>query len=267
MFLVFAFLYAPILVLAMFSFNGSKSRIVWTHFTFDWYKMLFSNQAILSAAENTLIIALVAAAISTVLGTAASFGIRKSRKWIKRIVMNVTNLPMINPEIVTGVSMMMLFVTIYKYTGFLKPGIGTLIIAHTTFCLPYVILSVMPKIRQLDENIYEAARDLGCGSTKSFLKVILPQITSGIITGAIMAFTISLDDFVISYFVGSTTQTLPMAIYSMTRKRISPEVNALSTIFFGVILFLLIIVNFRELKEKQETKGKKQRIKGRNQKN
>jgi spermidine/putrescine transport system permease protein len=249
--IIFIFLYAPIFVLIAFSFNDSKSRVVWSGFTFKWYHRLFENQEILSAFYNTLVIASVSAVIATVLGTIASVGIISSKKWQRKIIMNVTNLPMINPEIVTGVSLMLLFVFLYNHLGLLKPGLLTLILAHTTFCLPYVILSVMPKLRQMDSNIYEAAMDLGCHPLQAFYKVVLPQIMPGIITGMIMSFTMSIDDFVISYFTSGTTQTLPITVYSMTRKIISPEINALSTVLFSVVFILLIVINLRQVKDKE----------------
>lgn len=249
--LIFLFLYAPIFVLIAFSFNNSKSRIVWSGWTFKWYEKLFSNQEIFSAFYNTLIVATVAAIVATVLGTVAAVGIMKTRKWQKQIIMNITNLPMINPEIVTGVSMMLLFVFLYNKFGILKPGLLTLIFAHITFCLPYVILSVMPKLRQMDPHIHEAAQDLGCSPLQSFFKVVLPQITPGIITGLIMSFTMSIDDFVISYFAGGSVQTLPIAVFAMTRKIVSPEINALSTLLFVVVFALLIVINLRQENEKR----------------
>lgn len=249
--LIFLFLYAPIFVLMTFSFNNSKSRVIWSGFTFRWYTRLFENTEILSAFYNTIIIASVSAVIATILGTAAAVGIAKSKKWTKRLMMNVTNLPMINPEIVTGVSLMLLFVFLYNKFGILKPGLLTLIISHTTFCLPYVILSVMPKFRQMDSHIYEAAMDLGCSPVGAFFKVVMPQIMPGIITGMIMSFTMSIDDFVISYFVGGMTQTLPIAVYSMTRKIVSPEINALSTLLFLSVFILLIVINVRQARDKK----------------
>lgn len=248
--LVFAFLYLPILVLMVFSFNNSKSRSVWAGFTFRWYHRLFQNSEILSAFSNTLLIAFVASLVATILGTMASVGVIRSKKWTRRLLMNITNLPMVNPEIVTGVSLMVLFVSVYNMSGLLEPGVTTLIIAHTTFCLPYVVLSVLPKFRQLDPNLYEAAQDLGCNPTSAFFKVILPEIMPGIITGFIMSFTMSIDDFVISYFTSGTTKTLPITIYSMTRKMVSPEINALSTLLFGLIFVLLVAVNVRQIKDK-----------------
>ena len=250
---IFLFLYAPIVVLIIFSFNDSStmSRSVWSGFSLKWYTKLFQDTMILDALRNTLIIALIAAIVSTVLGTAAAIGIGGMNKWMKHVVMNVTNLPMVNPEIVTGVSLMLLFVFVARSLGNLSLGMLTLIFAHITFCLPYVILSVLPKLRQMDSHLYEAAQDLGCNPIGAFFKVVLPEIMPGVVTGMIMAFTLSIDDFVISYFTSGTTQTLPIYIYSMTRKRISPEINALSTLLFGTIIVLLLIVNFRQFKDKK----------------
>lgn len=251
MFLVFLFLYAPIFVLIIFSFNNTEtaSRTVWSGFTLKWYKMLFEDRLILEALRNTIIIAICAAVFSTILGTLAALGINSMKKMPKKVMMNITNFPMVNPEIVTGVSMMLLFVFAVGLMGASSLGMVTLIMAHITFCLPYVILSILPKLRQMDPNLFEAAQDLGCPPVKAFFKVVLPQITSGIVTGAIMAFTLSIDDFVISYFTSGTTQTLPIYIYSMTRKRISPEINALSTLLFAFVLLLLIIINVRQKKD------------------
>ena len=244
--LIFLFLYAPLVVLITFSFNESKSRSVWTGFSLKWYAKLFADKEILRALLNTVVVAVVASILATIIGTLACFGILKMKKWSKKLVMSVNNLPIVNPEIVTGVSLMLLFVFAYNTWGIFKPGIVTLILAHTTFCLPYVILSVLPKLRQINPHLYEAAQDLGCPPARAFAKVILPDIMPGVITGMIMAFTLSLDDFVISYFTSGTTQTLPIAIYSMTRKIVSPEINALSTILFVVVLILLIVVNIRQ---------------------
>ncbi|MDF1495898.1 ABC transporter permease [Caproiciproducens sp. CPB-2] len=250
---LFLFLYAPIFVLIVFSFNNSTtmSRSVWSGFSFKWYAQLMQDGMLLNALRNTLVIAVIAAVVSTVLGTAAAIGINGMNKWMKRMVMNVTNLPMVNPEIVTGVSLMLLFVFFAKGMGNISLGMFSLILAHITFCLPYVILSVMPKLRQMDSHLYEAAQDLGCSPVLAFFKVVLPEIMPGIVTGMIMAFTLSIDDFVISYFTSGTTQTLPIFIYSMTRKRISPEINALSTLLFGTIMVLLIIVNLRQSKDRK----------------
>lgn len=246
-FLVYLFLYAPIFVLIVFSFNDSNimSRSVWSGFSFRWYGQLFQDRMLLDALRNTLMIAVVASVVSTVLGTAAAIGINGMKKWSRRVVMNITNFPMVNPDIVTGVSLMLLFVAAAKLLGNASLGMVSLLLAHVTFCLPYVILSVMPKLRQMDPNLYEAAQDLGCAPVPSFFKVVLPEIMPGVVTGLIMAFTLSIDDFVISYFTSGTTQTLPIFIYAMTRKRISPEINALSTLLFGIILLLLLVINSR----------------------
>jgi spermidine/putrescine transport system permease protein len=251
------FLYIPIFVLIVYSFNESKSRSVFTGFTFKWYKELFSNRLILSSLGNTLLIALVSSVFSTILGTAAAIGIQAMSKKMRSLVMNITYLPIIDPEIVTGVSLMLLFV--YMRTKLhipLEMGLITLAFAHITFNLPYVILNVIPKLRQLDHSVYEAALDLGCNPAQAFTKVVIPEIMPGIISGFLMAFTYSLDDFIISYFVsGPTSQTLPVTIYSMTRKKVSPEINALSTIIFIVVLAVLMLVNLydmRQAKKKQE---------------
>ena len=250
-FLIFLFLYAPILVLIVFSFNDTDtgSRVVWGGFSLRWYQKLFEDRLILEALRNTLLIAVVSAVISTVLGTAAAIGINSMKRLPRRIMMNITNFPMVNPEIVTGVSLMLLFVSAVRLFGGRSLGMGSLFAAHITFCLPYVILSVLPKLRQMDPNLYEAAQDLGCPPLKAFFKVGLPEIMPGIVTGLIMACTLSIDDFVISYFTSGTTQTRPIYIYSMTRKRISPEINALSTVLFAAVMALLVVVNVRNLKE------------------
>ena len=171
-------------------------------------------------------------------------------KGLRSVMLTLNNIPMVNPDIVTGISMMLLFVAIFTATGLLRPGFVTLVIAHVTFCIPYVILSVLPKLNQMNPSIYEAAQDLGCPPMKDFMKVVMPEIMPGIITGMMMAFTLSLDDFVISYFTsGSTAQTLPMVIYSMTKRRLSPKVNALSAIMFVIVMVMLLIINFRQLRE------------------
>lgn len=251
-FLIFLFLYAPILVLMFFSFNDTEtsSRTVWSGFSLRWYQKLFEDRLILEALRNTLIIAVIAAAAATVLGTVAAVGINSMKKLPRRVMMNITNFPMVNPEIVTGVSLMLLFVFAVGLFGGRSLGMASLIAAHITFCLPYVILSVLPKLRQMNPNLYEAAQDLGCPPVRAFFKVVLPEIAPGIVTGMIMAFTLSIDDFVISYFTSGTTQTLPIYIYSMTRKRVSPEINALSTVLFAVVMVLLIVVNVRQSKDK-----------------
>ena len=222
---------------------------MWGGFSLRWYRKLFEDRLIMEALRNTLVIAVTAAVASTVLGTVAAIGINGMKRLPRRIMMNITNFPMVNPEIVTGVSLMLLFVSAVRLFGGRSLGMASLIAAHITFCLPYVILSVLPKLRQMDPNLYEAAQDLGCPPIKAFFKVVLPEIMPGVMTGMIMAFTLSIDDFVISYFTSGTTQTLPIYIYSMTRRRISPEINALSTVLFAAVMVLLVIVNVRNLKD------------------
>lgn len=244
--LVLLFLYIPIFVLIVFSFNSTKSRSVFSEFTLDWYIKLFQNELIMKSLLNTVIVAVIASVAATILGTAAAIGINAMKKTPRAVVMNVTNLPIINPEIVTGVSLMLLFVTFTARMN-LEFGFLTLIIAHITFDVPYVILSIMPKFRQMNPHLYEAAQDLGCGPVSAFFKVVLPEIMSGVVSGFLMSFTFSLDDFIVSYFTsGSTSQTLPITIYSMTRRKVSPEINALSTIIFVVVLIVLVVKNILE---------------------
>lgn len=254
--LIFLFLYLPIFILVIFSFNDSKSRVVWSGFTFKWYVKLFSNGEILRSLANTVIIAAVSAVLATIIGTIAGVSLKNLKKVPKKTLMVLTNFPMINPEIVTGVSLMLLFISAFKFLGIMNLGMVTLILSHTTFCVPYVILSILPKLNQLNPNMYEAALDLGCTPVKAFFKVILPEILPGIITGMVMAFTLSLDDFVISYFTSGTTMTLPIVIYSMTRKIVSPEINALSSILFVVVFLLLILINIRQKQEDKSFKIK-----------
>lgn len=245
--LIMLFLYLPIAVLIIYSFNNGKTS-VWKGFTFKWYAELFNNEAIMNSLYNTLIIAVLAALISTVLGTAAAIGINNFKGIRRSLITNLSNVPIINPEIVTGVSFMLMFSFAGTMLGF-EMGFGTVLLAHISFCAPYVILNVMPKLRQMDPAIYEAALDLGCNPFSAFFKVVIPQILPGVLSGMLMSFTYSLDDFVITYFTrGSQFQTLPIEIYTMLRRRISPTINALSTLLFVVTLALLIIVNIRDRK-------------------
>lgn len=255
--LVLMFLYVPIFVLIVFSFNTTKSRSVMSGFTFDWYIKLFKNEIIISSLVNTILVAVLASIAATILGTAAAVGINSMRKLPKSIILNITNFPIINPEIVTGVSLMLLFVFFAARMN-VEFGFVTLLIAHITFDVPYVILNVMPKCKQMDPFLYEAAQDLGCNPFKAFFKVVLPEIMPGVVSGFLMSFTFSLDDFIISYFTcGSSMQTLPVTIYSMTRRKVSPEINALSTIIFLVVVVVLIIKNLVERRSamRNEPKG------------
>lgn len=255
-FLVFAFLYAPIVVMIVYSFNSIKSRSVFEGFSLQWYKELFNDAVIMKSLYISLVIAVLAAVISTVIGTLAAIGINSMKGFKKKLYLSVNNIPMVNPEIVTAVSMMILFVFIISKSNSMEMGFGTLLISHITFCIPYVTLEVLPKIRGMDNNIYNAALDLGCPPAKAFLKVVVPQIKPGIVTGFIMAFTLSLDDFIISYFnSGSTVQTLSVTIFSMTKKPYSPKINALSTLLFVTILVLLVSVNIKQTRDDAKKKG------------
>ena len=257
--LVFGILFAPILVLLVFSFNESKSLSVFSGFSTKWYSELASDTNTLEAVRNTLILAASATAISTVMGTAAAVGINKLRsKWYKAAMNVVTDIPMTNPDIITGISLMLMFVFVGRLFGATASlSFWTMLIAHVTFCTPYVILQVLPKLQQMDTSLREAAMDLGCTPMRAFLKVEIPEILPGIITGAIMAFTLSLDDFVISYFTsGNGFETLPIRIYGMTKKTVNPKMYALATIIFFVTLGLLMISNFVDSsgKSRQEQK-------------
>ena len=251
--LILLFLYAPVAVMVVFSFNSGSSVWVFEGFSLDWYSGLIYDTTMLTALQHTLIIAILSALISTVLGTAAAVGILALRKKIsKRIVMTVTNIPMMNADIVTGVSLMLLFVFVGRLFS-LEESLGfvTVLIAHITFNLPYVILSVLPKLRQTDASLAEAALDLGCTPVQAFFKVVLPAISTGIFTGLIMAFTLSLDDFVISYFTCGHYQTMPIVIYNMTKKTVTPDVYALSTFIFISVFVLLVLYNMLQTKSEK----------------
>ena len=259
-FLIFLFLFAPLIVIVVYSFNLSNSTSVFTGFSLKWYKELIHNTELISALKNSIILASLSSMIATVIGTAAAVGTHAfKKKWTKSVTMSVTNIPMMNPDIVTGISMMLLFVFVGALVSKSSSlNFITLLIAHITFNIPYVMLSVMPKLKQTDANLAEAAEDLGCTAVKSFFKVILPCISSGISTGFIMAFTLSLDDFVISHFTsGSDFQTLPILIYSMTKRRVKLDIYALSTVVFIAVLILLILNNVAKSNEEATIKAKK----------
>ncbi len=236
--LIMAFFYLPIVYVVIFSFNASRSLTNFTGFSLQWYEKMFSNKTMMESIYYSVIIAVIATAVSTVVGTISAIGLSKSNRVIRELVTQINNLPMLNPDIVTAIGMMLFFVTINVKTGF-----ATLLIAHIVFCIPYVMLSINPKLRQLDDNIAEAALDLGCTPFEALWKVIVPQIREGIISGALVAFTMSFDDFVISYFTtGPGINNISTYVYS-TSKRINPSVNALSTLIVVVITVVLIIVN------------------------
>ena len=254
--LVFIFLYAPIFVLIAYSFNESKSRAHWTGFSLKWYERLFQDDDIIKALLASLLVAVIASVCATLLGTAAAVGISNMRKLPRSVMINVTYLPVINPEIVMGVSLMLLFLFFENTFGLMR-GMFTVLVAHITFSLPYVILNVLPKLRQMDQNLFEAAQDLGCTPMQAFRKVVIPEIMPGIFSGFLMAFTFSLDDFIVTLFVsGPKFSTLPLAIYSMTRRKVSPSINALSTIIFVIVLTILIIYNVVDAKQQKKNERK-----------
>ena len=258
--ILFLFLFAPIVIMLVFSFNSGNSLSVLSGFSTYWYKELFHDANTLGALRNTLILALCAAILSTIMGTAAAVGMNKLRsKYMKAAMNTVTNLPMVNPEIITGISLMLMFVFAGRLMGMATSlNFGTILIAHITFCLPYVILQVLPKLHQMDKALPEAAMDLGCTPFRAFLKVELPEILPGVLTGMIMAFTLSLDDFVISYFTsGNGFETLPIRIYNMTKKTVTPKMYALATIIFFVILLLLLITNLMDDDAVRERKAQR----------
>ncbi|MBE6584738.1 MAG: ABC transporter permease [Ruminococcaceae bacterium] len=247
MFLIFALLYAPIVVLIIFSFNDGGTLSEFTGFSFVWYEELFHDEEALTSLKNSLVLAVLSSLMATVIATFAALGLHHMKnKAVKGAVKSLTNIPMMNPDIVTGVSMMLLFVavaTIIKANNFM--GFGTMLVAHTTFNLPYVLLSVMPRFNQLDKSLSEAAQDLGCTPTRAFFTVELPEIVPGIISGLMLGFTMSLDDFVISHFVSSPTfQTLPLYVYNQTVHNVKFSMYALCALIVAIILVILLIVNF-----------------------
>lgn len=249
--LIFIFLYAPMAVLIVLSFNASKSRSKWGGFTLKWYLDLFSESDIMEALITTLMLAVISSLIATVIGTIAALAINSFKKWPRTIMMGVTNIPMLNAEIVTGISLMLLFIFFKMKFGFI-----TILLAHITFNIPYVILSVLPRIKQINVSAYEAALDLGANPIKAFFKIVFPDILPGVFSGLLMSFTMSIDDFIITHFTkGAGVDTLSTKIYSQVRKGIDPKMYALSSIIFVTVLVLLILVNL--LPDKATDKKKK----------
>ncbi len=242
LFIIFLFLYSPIVTLIIFSFNESKTMGKWTGFTLKWYKELFNNNRLMSALYYTILIALLASIIATIVGTITAIAISQMNNKLKTLILNINYLPVLNPDIVTGIALMSLFIFLNFNFGFI-----TMLLAHITFDIPYVILSVLPKLKQLPENTLDAASDLGAPPLYALWKVVIPQIKPGIFSGFLMAFTMSIDDFVISFFTtGPGVTNLSIEIYSMARRGIKPEINALSTLLFITVLALLLIVNKKQ---------------------
>lgn len=254
---IFVLLYAPILTLIVFSFNGSRTRAKWGGFSIKWYVSLFENRQILQALSNTLVIALLSAVIATVIGTMAAIALSSMKPRIRTFWLSMVNIPMLNAEIVTGISLMMLFIAVGNLLSFVGGGITfgfwTVLIGHITFNLPYVVLSVMPKLKQVNISTYEAALDIGASPLYAFFKVVLPDIMPGVMSGFLLSFTLSLDDFIITHFVkGPGFDTLSTKIYTEVKKGIKPEMYALSTLIFITVLLLLLIVNYKpKQKEKK----------------
>ena len=278
--LIFLFLYAPILLLVVFSFNSANSNVVWQGFSLRWYQELFQDRQIMQAVYNTFLVSILATVISTVVGTLTAVGLFGMRRRWRDPILTVNNIPIMNADIVTGVALCIFFVAAIagwngvvvdgwnSFVTFLeenfrrtlprmaemKMGFATLLLAHISFDIPYVILNILPKLRQMDKSLVDAAQDLGCTWMQAFWKVVVPEIKPGIVSGALIAFTMSVDDFVISYFTAGNASTLSIQIYGMVRKRVSPELNAVSTLLFVVVLALLIIINVRESRlEKSRT--------------
>lgn len=247
--LFFCFMYLPIAYMILFSFNQNKGYALFTDVTLKWYKSLLTNSSILGALWLSLEVALVSSVIATVMGTMAAIGISSMGRKSRLLITNVTYIPVVNPEIITGISLMLLFVAYQKFAANSDwlpntiMGLPTLLIAHIAFNVPYVIFNVMPKLRQMDVRLYEAALDLGCTPRQAFFKVVLPEISPAVLSSFLICLTYSIDDFMISYFNSGTLETLPLQIYSMTRKKVSPEIYALSTIMFVIILSIILISN------------------------
>jgi len=238
MILTLVFFYLPIVFVVLFSFNGSKSLTHFTEFSLRWYENLFESRDMMESLYTTILVAVVATAVSTVAGTISAIGLSKSRRVVRDMILQINDFPVMNPEIVTAIGLMLFFITLG-----VKRGLTTMMLAHIAFCIPYVILSVMPKIRSLDPNLTDAAMDLGCTPWQALIKVVVPQIMPGIISGALIAFTMSFDDFVISYFVtGSGVKNLSIMVYTMS-KRVNPSINAVSTLVVAFITVVLIIIN------------------------
>lgn len=255
MLLIFLFLYAPIAVFIVLSFNENNSATNIEGFTFKWYAEVFRDRILMDSLKNSLIIASLAALISTILGTVASIGMYNFKGAPRKLFQTLSNIPIINPEIVTGFSLMLFFTFLGNFAGF-EMGFLTVLLAHIGFCTPYVILSVTPKLRQMDNHLYDAARDLGCNEIKAFFKVVLFELLPGIISGFLISFTYSLDDFVISYFTcGPKFQTMPIVIYNSMRRPRYPKISALSTMLFVVIITILIVVNIRDIKASKKNKN------------
>jgi len=260
--LMLLFMYVPIAVLIVYSFNENKSMAKWTGFSVKWYIKLFQDGTIMSALQMTVIVAVLSAVIATAIGTAAAIGIDAMGKKSRSAILGITNLPVVNPDLVTGISLMLLYVSAFAVLEKIgihgRLGFGTLLVSHITFNIPYVILSVMPRLRKSSDMLYEAAMDLGAKPGYAIWRIILPDIMPGVVTGLILAFTMSLDDFVVSFFTRQGVQTLSIVIYAMARRGIKPQINALSALMFVTVLVLLFIINVRSTRQtRKDQKAKR----------
>lgn len=253
--LVLLFMYAPIAILILFSFTDSRTMSKWQGWSLGAYEKLFADGAVWVAVKNSVSIALISATVATIIGTFAAIGIYSMKKRRRMVIENITQLPMVNPDLVTGISFMLLFTAIGFTSGYLR-----MLIAHITFNLPYVIFSVMPRLRQSSNRLYEAALDLGCTPMKALTKVVIPDIMPGIISGFILAFTLSIDDFVISWFAAEGVQNISIYVYSIARRGIPSHINALSALMFVVVATLLVIVNLRSIKQEREAEAQANKL-------
>ncbi|MFV0441083.1 MAG: ABC transporter permease [Lachnospirales bacterium] len=256
--LVFIFLYAPIVVLILFSFNESKSRASFTGFTFDWYIELFSDRQIMQATMYTVLIALISSVVSTIIGVVTVIGLGTRKSKYRKAILTINNLPILNPDIVTGISLMILFITVFNFLGFGELGFATMLLAHIIFNIPYAILTILPKYQSLDKNLLEAALDLGATRSQAILKVILPELKTAIFSALVLTITLSLDDFIISFFTtGNGVSNISILVYSMARRGINPKINALSTILFAFVIGLLLLNNMLSKKNNKNNKNNK----------
>ena len=255
--LILIFLYAPIAVLIVFSFNANRVGTTWGGFSLHWYAEIFRDRAIINAIQNTFLIGIIASTVATILGTLAAVSINNMKKGSRKIILSISSLPVATPDIVIGVSLMILYVSFFALTGIRgRFGFTTLLLSHIAFCIPYVILTVFPRFKYMNASIYEAAMDLGASPMRAFFTAVIPQLMPGIITGFLLAFTMSIDDFMVSFFTtGSGVNNISLVVFSMARRGVNPTINALSTLMFVVVMAFLIIINLRDSKRLKGIKG------------
>lgn len=247
--LVLLFLYIPVAVLVVFSFNANRFGIQWGGFTLDWYRQLFNDRIIADAVRNTVVIGLLSSTFATLMGTLAAVAIHHMRKGTRKMVLTLSSLPVATPDIVIGVSLMILYLAFFGLVGAGQLGFGSLLLSHIVFCVPYVILTVLPRFKHMNPHIYEAAQDLGASPFRAFIQVVVPQLMPGIVTGFMLAFTMSIDDFMVSFFTtGSGVNNISLVVFSMARRGVNPTINALSSVMLAVVMTLLLLVHLRNKK-------------------